>query len=71
MFQREHIRVQMMSQGASKTNISLVIDGSEGKRAIQALHAEFFEPQLSNGSSDNGAQQHRELAHANGNGAAR
>jgi hypothetical protein len=33
---------QMMSQGASKTNISLVIDGSLGQKAVQVLHAEFF-----------------------------
>jgi len=39
----ERINVQMMSQGASKTNISLVVDASEGTRAIQALHREFFE----------------------------
>ena len=39
----ERINVQRMSQGASKTNISLVVDASEGTRAIQALHREFFE----------------------------
>ena len=32
----------MMSQGASKTNMSMVVQGSEGQRAVQALHAEFF-----------------------------
>ncbi|MEW5307394.1 MAG: hypothetical protein WDW36_009796 [Sanguina aurantia] len=72
VFQREGIRVQMMSQGASKTNISLVIDGTEGKRAIQALHVEFFEPKsVLDGECDALQQQHRQLAHANGNGAAR
>lgn len=39
---REGISVQMMSQGASKVNISLVIDAHEGQRAVKALHAEFF-----------------------------
>lgn len=39
----EDINVQMMSQGASKVNISLVIDGAEGQRAVRALHQEFFE----------------------------
>jgi aspartate kinase len=44
------INVVMMSQGASKTNISLVIEESEGTRAVQALHAKFFEQQQQNGS---------------------
>jgi aspartate kinase len=37
------INVVMMSQGASKTNISLVVDGSQGVAAVQALHKKFFE----------------------------
>lgn len=40
---REGINVRMMSQGASKVNISLVVDGTEGTKAVKALHAEFFE----------------------------
>jgi aspartate kinase len=39
---REGVRVQMMSQGASKTNISLVVDDKESKHALRALHHEFF-----------------------------
>lgn len=46
----------MMSQGASKTNISLVVADEQGHRAVQALHAEFF-------SASNGAG-----AGATGNG---
>jgi aspartate kinase len=44
---RENIRVQMMSQGASKTNIALIVEDSEAKHALRVLHAEFFgaEPQ--------------------------
>jgi len=42
VFGREGINVRMMSQGASKTNISLVVDGTVGQKAIQVLHAEFF-----------------------------
>eukprot|EP00775_Hariotina_reticulata_P002172 gene2172-2491_t len=38
----EGINVSMMSQGASKVNISLIVDGSEGQRAVKALHGEFF-----------------------------
>ncbi|KAG2433287.1 hypothetical protein HXX76_008354 [Chlamydomonas incerta] len=43
VFQRENINVLMMSQGASKTNISLVVDGARGVEAVQALHREFFD----------------------------
>lgn len=40
---REGINVKMMSQGASKNNISLVVSDDEGNNAVQALHKEFFE----------------------------
>lgn len=43
MFQREGINVLMMSQGASKTNISLVVDGARGTETVRALHQEFFD----------------------------
>lgn len=33
---------QMMSQGASKTNIALIVDDAEAKAALRALHVEFF-----------------------------
>lgn len=42
MLLREGIQVQMMSQGASKVNISLVIDAHNGQSAVRALHEEFF-----------------------------
>ena len=42
MLGREGINVQMMSQGASKTNISLIVSDAEAKHAVRALHAEFF-----------------------------
>eukprot|EP00798_Chlamydomonas_sp_ICE-L_P012551 gene12551-15773_t len=42
VLQRASVKVQMMSQGASKTNISLVINQSEAPTVIQALHDEFF-----------------------------
>ncbi|XP_073013978.1 aspartokinase 2, chloroplastic-like isoform X2 [Typha latifolia] len=37
------VNVQMISQGASKVNISLVVHDSEAKQCIQALHSAFFE----------------------------
>ncbi|KAL1508800.1 hypothetical protein AB1Y20_004895 [Prymnesium parvum] len=40
----EHgIQVEMLSQGASKVNISLVVPEARGVDAIKALHAHFFE----------------------------
>lgn len=39
---REGVNVQMMSQGASKTNISLIVSEAECKQAVRALHQEFF-----------------------------
>jgi aspartokinase len=32
----------MISQGASLLNLSLVVDGADLKRAVQALHDELF-----------------------------
>lgn len=39
------VQVEMISQGASKVNISLVVKGEHEKKAIQALHSCFFEGQ--------------------------
>ena len=36
------IKVKMISQGASKTNISLLVDQVQGSDAVRAIHAEFF-----------------------------
>ncbi|KAK3273199.1 hypothetical protein CYMTET_18549, partial [Cymbomonas tetramitiformis] len=36
------INVIMMSQGASKVNISLIVDESSGAKALEVLHEEFF-----------------------------
>ncbi len=37
------INIHMVSQGASEINISFVIEESDAVRAVQALHAHFFE----------------------------
>lgn len=37
------INVHMVSQGASEINISFVVEEREAARAVQALHARFFE----------------------------
>ncbi len=41
--QKAGINVQMISQGASKVNISLICEDSEANIAVQALHKTFFE----------------------------
>ena len=40
--ERADVTVKMISQGASKTNISLLVNGDEGTEAVRAIHAEFF-----------------------------
>jgi aspartate kinase len=37
------IQVQMVSQGASKVNISFIVDDTEAENVIRGLHADFFE----------------------------
>ena len=39
---KENINVQMMSQGASKTNIALILHDDEATHALRCLHKEFF-----------------------------
>lgn len=53
------VNVQMISQGASKVNISLIVNDSEAEQCVRALHEAFFESNLSelvwDGSSQNGS----------------
>jgi aspartate kinase len=37
------VTVQMVSQGASKVNISFIVDDAEAAEVVQALHLDFFE----------------------------
>ena len=37
------VTVQMVSQGASKVNISFIVDDTQAQEVIKALHLEFFE----------------------------
>ncbi|XP_027151593.1 aspartokinase 2, chloroplastic-like [Coffea eugenioides] len=41
------VNVQMISQGASKVNISLIVNDSEAEQCVRALHSAFFESNLS------------------------
>ncbi|KAG6621774.1 hypothetical protein I3842_Q002200 [Carya illinoinensis] len=40
------VNVQMISQGASKVNISLVVNDKEADQCVRALHSAFFESDL-------------------------
>ena len=42
MLGAQGVNVKMMSQGASKTNISLIVADSEAAGVVRALHDEFF-----------------------------
>jgi aspartate kinase len=37
------VKVQMVSQGASKVNISFIVDDSEAAEVVRAIHLDFFE----------------------------
>jgi aspartate kinase len=39
------VQVEMISQGASKVNISFIVDDSEAIETVKNLHREFFENQ--------------------------
>lgn len=42
VLKREGIQVQMLSQGASKVNISLIVRDEDADKTIQILHDQFF-----------------------------
>jgi len=44
------VQVQMVSQGASKINISFIVDDKEAPYVIKGLHADFFESFKAGGS---------------------
>lgn len=39
---RAGVRVFMISQGASKFNVSLIVDGNDAQRTVREVHDEFF-----------------------------
>ncbi|CAL5185498.1 unnamed protein product [Lathyrus oleraceus] len=46
VLRRLGVTVQMISQGASKVNISLVVNDTEADECVRALHEAFFETKL-------------------------
>ncbi|KAF3786703.1 Aspartokinase 2 [Nymphaea thermarum] len=57
------VNVQMISQGASKVNISLIVNDSEAEQCVKALHSTFFEtPELADlETTDGSGDGHMEL----------
>ncbi len=53
--QREGVTIRMISMGALKVNLSLVIQDKDCERALRALHQEFFHPKdASTGEGNHG-----------------
>eukprot|EP00898_Chlorokybus_atmophyticus_P007665 jgi/Chlat1/78/Chrsp1S00209 len=44
-FRKAGVNVQMISQGASKVNIAILVDNSQAEACVQLLHDEFFAEQ--------------------------
>lgn len=51
VFREKGVNVQMISQGASKVNISLIVNDSEAEQCVQAVHSALFP----SGRSDRGS----------------
>ncbi|PKA60250.1 Aspartokinase 1, chloroplastic [Apostasia shenzhenica] len=43
VLRKNGVNVQMISQGASKVNMSLIVNDSEAQQCVRALHSTFFE----------------------------
>ncbi|WOL17971.1 hypothetical protein Cni_G26764 [Canna indica] len=43
VLRKNRVNVQMISQGASKVNISLIVNDDQAKQCVEALHSAFFE----------------------------
>ncbi|GMP29975.1 hypothetical protein CsSME_00004855 [Camellia sinensis var. sinensis] len=50
------VNVQMISQGASKVNISLIVHDSEAEQCVRALHSAFFGSDISEVDRECGSQ---------------
>ncbi|KAF0906172.1 hypothetical protein E2562_009194 [Oryza meyeriana var. granulata] len=66
VLRRNGVNVQMISQGASKVNISLVVHDSEAKKCIQALHSAFFENGFLSEVEGEGLQHNGSPVNSNG-----
>ncbi|KAI4377867.1 hypothetical protein MLD38_015431 [Melastoma candidum] len=50
------VNVQMISQGASKVNISMIVNDDEAEKCVRALHAGFFNGDLEELELDSGEE---------------
>ncbi|OEL18398.1 Aspartokinase 2, chloroplastic [Dichanthelium oligosanthes] len=66
VLRRNGVNVQMISQGASKVNISLVVNDSEAKQCVQALHSAFFENGFSSEVDEMDVLHNDFTSHSNG-----
>jgi aspartate kinase len=57
------VPVQMVSQGASKVNISFIVDDAEAAEVVKALHLDFFES-MSPGQSPGGQEKNAARSHS-------
>ncbi|XP_076915333.1 aspartokinase 2, chloroplastic-like [Bidens hawaiensis] len=46
VLRKNGVNVQMISQGASKVNISLIVNDNESEKCVRALHQAFFESEM-------------------------
>ncbi|GAV59515.1 AA_kinase domain-containing protein/ACT domain-containing protein [Cephalotus follicularis] len=60
------VNVQMISQGASKVNISLIVNDDEAEQCVRALHSTFFESDLSELDWESGSWNGSALTLSNG-----
>ncbi|KAL8247211.1 hypothetical protein R6Q59_008427 [Mikania micrantha] len=54
VLRKNGVNVQMISQGASKVNISLIVNDNESEKCVRALHEAFFESDLGDLVYENG-----------------
>ncbi|KAF5799611.1 putative aspartate kinase [Helianthus annuus] len=58
VLRKKGVNVQMISQGASKVNISLIVNDDESEKCVRALHEAFFESDLADLVHENGSSPH-------------
>ncbi|KAK1440970.1 hypothetical protein QVD17_06805 [Tagetes erecta] len=58
VLRKNGVNVQMISQGASKVNISLIVNDDESEKCVRALHEAFFESDPIDMVHENGSPPH-------------
>ncbi|XP_038678616.1 aspartokinase 2, chloroplastic-like isoform X1 [Tripterygium wilfordii] len=60
------VNVQMISQGASKVNISMIVNDDEAEQCVKALHNAFFESDVTELDEEHGSENGSVSALSNG-----